>query len=212
MKPRDDARRIVIGDAHAVTRRGVRQVLERHGWEVVAEVADADDAVRAVAEHEPDISLLDVAMPGGGIAATAQIVARAPDALVVLLSVAEDTDVLLEALRVGASGFLVKDMNVDRLPFAMEGVLRGEAALPRWLVSRLVAEFRARGTRRRAPEGVTLSEREWEVLEALRDGLDGAETATRLSLSPVTVRRHLQRAVAKLGARDRADALQKLYG
>ena len=132
-------------------------------------------------EVKPDIALLDVNMPGSGIKAAEEIVIALPATMVVMLTVSRDDDDLFAALRAGASGYLLKDTDPERLPFALRGVLEGEAALPRGLVARLIEEFRTRGKRRRLPlmrqRGVELTEREWEVLEFLHDGLSTAEIA-----------------------------------
>jgi DNA-binding NarL/FixJ family response regulator len=137
-----------------------------------------------------------------------------PATTVVMLTVSRDDDDLFAALRAGASGYLLKDTDPSRLPFALKGVLDGEAALPRGLVARLIEEFRTRGKRRRLPlmrqRGVELTEREWEVLEFLHDGLSTAEIAERLSISPVTVRRHVSEILKKLRVTSRAEAIELL--
>lgn len=205
---------VVIADDHPATRVGVRQVLEEdRGFDLVAEVGDGHEAVRAALEHEPDVCLLDVHMPGGGVDTAAAIIDRLPSTAVVMLTVSDADDDLLAALRAGASGYLLKGMDPGRLPSALRGVLAGEAALPRVLVTRVLEELRGRGERRLVLPGsrtVLLSEREWEVLELLRLGSSTAEIAAALFLSPVTVRRHISSAVAKLGVRDREDALALL--
>jgi DNA-binding NarL/FixJ family response regulator len=129
-----------------------------------------------------------------------------------MLSVSRDDDDLFDALRVGASGYLLKDMDPERLPHAVRGVLDGEAALPRSMALRLIEQFRGRqrGRRIRVADGpvVELTDREWEVLELMKDGLTTAEIAKRLFLSPVTVRRHISAILAKLRAPDRKAALR----
>jgi two-component system nitrate/nitrite response regulator NarL len=199
--------RVVIADDHAPTRAGVRDALEGQGFAVVAEVADAAAAVNAAARERPDVCLLDIHMPGSGIAAAGEITERLPGTRVVMLTASRQDADLFAALKAGASGYLLKDINPERLPAALRGVMAGEAALPRTLVARVLEEFR--GAERRPilrlmrRRGVELSNREWEVLELLREELSTAEIAARLNVSPVTVRRHVSGILAKLRVPDR---------
>ncbi|MEA2493504.1 MAG: hypothetical protein QOJ29_1415 [Thermoleophilaceae bacterium] len=203
---------VLLADDHAAVRAGIRLALAGEGFEVVAEAADGPEAVTAALEAKPDLALLDVNMPGSGIKAAEEIVQALPATIVVMLTVSRDDDDLFAALRAGASGYLLKDTDPGRLPFALRGVLEGEAALPRGLVARLIEEFRTRGKRRRLPlmrqRGVELTEREWEVLELLHDGMSTAEIAERLSISPVTVRRHVSEILKKLRVTSRAEAVK----
>jgi DNA-binding NarL/FixJ family response regulator len=203
---------VLLADDHAAVRAGIRLALAGEGFTVVAEAADGPEAVAMALEAKPDIALLDVNMPGSGIKAAEEIVQALPATTVVMLTVSRDDDDLFAALRAGASGYLLKDTDPERLPFALRGVLEGEAALPRGLVARLIEEFRTRGKRRRLPlmrqRGVELTEREWEVLEFLHDGLSTAEIADRLSISPVTVRRHVSEILKKLRVTSREEAVK----
>lgn len=179
-----------------------------------AEVATAADSVAAADRERPDLCLLDVQMPGNGIAAAAEIAARLPETAIVMLTVSDCDDDLFAALRAGVQGYLLKDMDPARLALALEGVLAGEAALPRALVARVLDEFRARRRRRRLllPDGrgSTLTDREWETLELLAEGLSTAEAAERLLVAPVTVRRHAASIVKKLHVPDRRSLLRLL--
>lgn len=169
--------------------------------------------MEAAIEHRPDVALLDINMPGNGIVAAGEITSRLPNTAVVMLTVSRDDDDLFAALRAGAAGYLLKDTDPDRLPMALLGVLRGEGALPRTLVARLVEEFRGRGKRRltiRGKRNVELTPKEWEVLESLRDGLSTEEIAERLYVSPVTVRSHVSAILKKLKVPDRAAAVELL--
>ena len=206
--------RIVIADDHPSARAGIKDSLEGHGFEIVAEAGDAAAAVAAALEHQPDVVLLDVFMPGGGIAAAATIHEHAPDVAIVMLTVAADDDHLFSALRAGASGYLLKDTDPARLPAALAGVLAGEAALPRAWVARVISEFQDR-TRRRVPllrrrSGVALTTREWEVLELLREGKTTAQAAAALGMAPVTVRTHVAAILRKLQVPDREAAFRLL--
>jgi DNA-binding NarL/FixJ family response regulator len=205
---------VLLADDHDAVRAGIRLALAGEGFDVIAEAADGPGAVEAALRDKPDIALLDVNMPGSGIKAAEEIVQSLPGTTVVMLTVSRDDDDLFAALRAGASGYLLKDTDPARLPFALRGVLEGEAALPRGLVARLIDEFRTRGKRRRLPlmrqRGVELTEREWEVLDFLQDGLATAEIAERLSISPVTVRRHVSEILKKLRVTTREEAVRLL--
>jgi DNA-binding NarL/FixJ family response regulator len=206
--------RVLIADDHLPSRAGVRMALERAGFEVCAEVPDGRAAVAAALRERPDLCLLDVQMPGGdGIAAAAEIVARLPGTAIVMLTVSADEDDLFAAIRAGAAGYLLKDVSPERLPFALEGVLSGEAAIPRRLVSRIVEELSERRRRRvplRGRGGAELTAREWEVIELLREGATTAWVAQRLEISQVTVRRHVSEVLRKLRVPDRQAAFDLL--
>ena len=207
---------VLIADDHPPTRAGIRASLENDGYVVCAEVADGAAAVAAAIRERPDLCLLDIQMPGNGISAAKEISARVPETAVVVLTVSRDDEDVFDALRAGASGYLLKDMDAARLPAALRGVLQGEAALPRRLVARLVDEFRERGRKRRVPiltaRGPLLTRREWEVLELMQRGLTTAQIAERLVISPATVRSHVASILRKLGAQNRADALRLVDG
>jgi DNA-binding NarL/FixJ family response regulator len=206
--------RVLLADDHVPTRAGVQAALEAAGMDVVAQVGTGPDAVAAAKELRPDVCLLDVNMPGGGIDAAAEIAQAVPDVAVVMLAAEVNDDDLFDALRSGAKGYLLKDTDPDRLPFALQGVLDGEAALPRRLVMRMIDEFRSRERRRRIPlrgaDAAQLTDREWQVLDMLRQELSTREVAARLGISEITVRRHLSAVMAKLGVQTRKAALDLL--
>ena len=201
--------RVVIADDHPPTRAGVRMSLEEAGFEVCAEAATAAAAVEAVAQHRPEIALLDIHMPGSGIDAAERIRSVAPDTAVVMLTVSRDDSDLFEALRAGARGYLLKDIDPARLGPALRDVLAGEAALPRNLVTRLVDEFRTREERPARPQGPLskLTSREWDTLDLMRQGLSTAQIAEKLFVSPVTVRTHVSAILRKLQVSDRQSAI-----
>jgi DNA-binding NarL/FixJ family response regulator len=212
----NDARRVrvVIADDHAPTRADIRMALERDPrFRVVAEAPDAFAAIEAAARERPDVCLLDVHMPGGGVAATWEISARLPQTKIVMLTVSREEADLFAALRAGAAGYLLKDMDPRRLPHALDDVIRGAAAMPRPLVAGLIREFRDRSPRRRTAvaEGLEerLTSREWQVLDLVRQDLPTAEIARRLVLSPVTVRTHINSILKKLGVPDRPALLSR---
>jgi DNA-binding NarL/FixJ family response regulator len=206
---------VLLADDHAPTRTGVRAALESEGsFEVLADVGSGDAAVERAMQLKPDVALLDINMPGNGIAAAAQIAQQLPDTAIIMLTVSRDDADLFDALRAGASGYLLKDTDPVRLPQALKGVLEGEAALPRTLVARVIDEFRERGRRKRLMfakrRGVELTSREWEVLELLHQKLSTAEIAERLFVSQVTVRSHIAAILKKLRVESREEALRLL--
>jgi DNA-binding NarL/FixJ family response regulator len=180
----------------------------------VAEAPDAFGAIDAAVRERPDLCLLDVHMPGGGVRATWEITARVPRTKIVMLTVSRDDRDLFAALQAGAAGYLLKDMDTARLPYALADVLEGQAALPRALVARLIDQFRDRGPRRRSvvtgSEEVPLTSREWQVVDLLRQGLPTSEIARRLVLSPVTVRTHVNAILKKFEVPDRETLLSRL--
>ena len=137
--------RVLIADDHPPTRAGVRMALEQGGCEVCAEVATAADAVKAALKERPDICLIDLGMPGNGFRAVSEITSQLPDTPVLVLTVSRSADDLFDALRAGAAGYLLKDMDPEDLVAAVRGTLAGEAALPGFLAARLIDEFRHRG-------------------------------------------------------------------
>jgi DNA-binding NarL/FixJ family response regulator len=202
---------VLIADDHPPTRAGIRSSLEDSGrFQVCAEAATAEAAVREAQRLQPDVALLDIRMPGNGITAAFEIANSCPDTSVVMLTVSRDDTDLFAAVRAGARGYLLKDIDPDRLPNALEGVLAGEAALPRGLVARLIDEFRSRekvSLRRQGPLG-QLTEREWSVLKLMQQGKSTAEMASELFVSPVTVRTHVSAILRKLAVPDRKAAVR----
>jgi DNA-binding NarL/FixJ family response regulator len=203
---------VLVADDHPPTRAGVRAALERDGFVVCAEVPDAQSAIESARCERPDVCLLDIHMPGEGIRAAHVIAHELPDTAVVMLTVSRSDEDLFDALRAGASGYLLKDIDPARLPLALRGVLAGEAALPRRLVALLVEEFRERRRTRRIPllgrRSAELTDREWEVLELMREGASTEQIGDRLFISPVTVRTHVSSILRKLHVSSREEALK----
>ena len=208
-----DLVRVVVADDHAAARAGVRAALETGPFEVVGEAHDAPTAVAAALEHRPDVCLFDIHMPGGGVAAAGQVAASLPGTAIVMLTVSRNDDDFFDALRAGAHGYLLKDMDPVRLPAALHGVLAGEAALPRALAARLVDRFRGHEVHRVPIVGsrcAMLTSREWEILDLLRDGLSTRQIAERLFLAQATVRSHVASILRKLKVPDRKAAVRLL--
>ena len=200
--------RVVIADRHPPTRAGVRLALENDGFVVCTEAETAPGAVAAALRDAPDVCLLDVDVPGGAIEAATAIRSRLPQTQVVMLSATATDAELFAALEAGASGFLLKEMNSAQLGRTLRAALRGEAALPRALTTRLIEEFRARARQpslaRRTERDLTA--REWEVLDCLCEGLSTRRIAKRLFISQTTVRRHISSILKKLDVPNRQAA------
>jgi two-component system NarL family response regulator len=203
--------RVLIADDHAPTRVDVRNALEEDGFVVCAEEDSGPAAVAAALRDPPDVCLLEVHVPGGGIEAAAAIRARLAETQIVMWTASRNDDDVFAALQAGASGYLMKGMNPARLGPTLVGVLRGEAALPRELTARLIREFRSRARRNEA--GLVrrgkndLTPREWDVLDCLCEGLSTRRIAERLFISQTTVRRHVGSILSKLEVSDREAAV-----
>jgi two-component system nitrate/nitrite response regulator NarL len=205
--------RVLIADDHAPTRDDLARILDADPRFVVCAVAaDASEAVEAARRERPDLCLVDIRMPGNGIAAAWEITACLPATRVVMLTVSRDDGDLFAALRAGARGYLLKDLPADRIPEALATVMAGEVAMPPALVARLAEEFRDSAPRRRGllhtAAGARLTSREWEVLELMRRGMTTAEIARRLFVSQATVRSHIASTLAKLRVPDRRAAIR----
>lgn len=203
--------RVVVADDHGVVRLAVRLALEAAGFAVVGEAGDVPSLLELVDRTAPDVCLLDVHMPGNGLQAARRLASEQPEVAVVIFTVSSEEEVLFEALRAGVAGFLPKDMDLDRLGTALHGVLRGEAAIPRTLMARVLDQFQDRGrTVRRSVPGrqhVSLTSREAEVLDLLLEQATTAEIARRLFVSTATVRTHVTALVRKFGAADRSEVV-----
>lgn len=202
---------VLLADDDRLHRAEVRAVLEYdRRFEVCAEVADAAAAVAAALRVSPDICLLDVTLPGNGISAAWEIAARLPDTRVVMLTASDDDIALFGAVRAGAVGYLLKGMDLCRLPHALHDVSLGTAAITRAMVTRMVEQFQDSDARRRAIVAADghgrLTSREWQILEFLAAGCGTADIARRLTLSQSAVRVHIAAVVRKLGVVDRHEA------
>ncbi|MFD5511812.1 response regulator [Streptomyces sp. NPDC127051] len=211
-----DPIKVMIADDQMMVRQGFTVLLNAQpDIEVVGQAVDGADAVARVAELGPDVVLMDIRMPGmGGIEATS-IITTAPDSAVkVLVLTTFDLDeYVYEALRAGASGFLLKDASADQLAEAVRVVAAGEALLSPNITKRLITEFSRMGAPR-APSKARideLTERETEVLSLIAQGLSNAEIAAHLVVAEQTVKTHVGRILVKLGLRDRTQAAVFAY-
>jgi DNA-binding NarL/FixJ family response regulator len=208
--PAEPGVRVLIAAGRLPTRVGLRLAL---GPELVcAEAADGESAVAAALAEQPDVCLLDLETQAENLWAITEICAASPHTAIVMLTGELDGDEFLAVMRAGASGYLSQGVDPARLPNVVRAVVRGEVAVPRHFVGRLIDELRDRDRRRRlvAVSGdrtVEITAREWEVLALLREDLPTREIAEQLGISQVTVRRHLGAVSQKLGARTREDML-----
>jgi len=203
---------VLIAAERLPTRVGLRLALEPEAR--CTEAVDADSAVDAAVRERPDVCLLGLDTDGHALRVANEIATRVPSAAVILLTSRLDEEEFMAAVRVGASGYLPQSLDPARLPYVVRGALRGEPAVPRRFVSRLLDELRTRERRRSvvlAGKGrVALTAREWEVVELLLRAATTSQIATELGVAPVTVRRHLGSVERKLGVTTRAEVVQLL--
>jgi DNA-binding NarL/FixJ family response regulator len=203
---------VLIAAERLPTRVGLRLALEPEAR--CTEVADAQSAVNAAVRDRPDVCLLGLDLDGQGLRVVNEIASRVPSAAVILLTSRLDEEEFMAAVRAGASGYVTQNLDPARLPHVVRGALRGEPAVPRRFVARLLDELRTREHRRSfvlADKGrVSLTTREWEVVELLLRSASTSEIATQLGVAPVTVRRHVGSVEQKLGVSTRAEVVALL--
>lgn len=210
----DGVIRVVVADDQEMVRAGFRLLLERvEDVDVVAEADDGEQAVARVREHRPDVALLDIRMPRlDGLSAARQVVDDVPETKVIILTTFDSDDYVHDALHAGASGFLLKSSPPERLVTAIRTVAAGEALLDPAVTRRVIEGF----TRQPLPVGPgteleRLTERELDVLRQVARGLSNIEIAGELFITEATVKTHVARLLAKLGLRDRVQAVVYAY-
>ncbi|HKD95916.1 MAG TPA: response regulator transcription factor [Gaiellaceae bacterium] len=203
---------MLIAAERLPTRVGLRLALEPDAR--CTEVADGESAVDAAVRDRPDVCLLGLDPSGQRLRIVNEIVSKVPSAAVILLTNHLDEEEFIAAVRAGASGYLTQSLDPKRLPYVVEGAMRGEPAVPRMFVARLLDELRTRDRRRSvvlAGKGrVALTAREWEVAEMLLRSASTSEIAEELGVAPVTVRRHVGSVERKLGVSTRAEVVAVL--
>ncbi|MFG2073869.1 response regulator [Nonomuraea maritima] len=203
--------KVLLADDQALVRAGFKALLDAQpDMTVVAEASDGAQAVRLAAEHGPDVVLMDIRMPGtDGLTATRQM---PPGPHTIILTTFELDEYVFEALRGGASGFLVKDTEPAELIQAVRVVAAGEALLSPSVTRRLIAEYASHAKEPVATDGLDqLTEREREVLALVGTGMTNDEIAAKLFVSPATAKTHVSRTMTKLHARDRAQLVVIAY-
>ena len=206
--------RVLVAGHDSATINGIRMALEEEGIVLCGRVASAAELIEAVGRLEPEVCLVDIDIPGGGLVAAAEMRAWRSNVAVVMLASDLNEEDFLKAMAVGAVGYLPKSISAKRLPAVVRAVLLGEPAIPRPLVAVLMNRLRGGGAKRhlvvRDGRGVDLTSREWEVLDCMREGLSTREIATKLLIADVTVRRHIGAVLKKLHVQSRREALELL--
>jgi DNA-binding NarL/FixJ family response regulator len=199
----------MLVEDHALVRAAVRQAITAADVDVVAEASTAEEAIDRVAEVRPDVLLVDIDLPGiTGLQLVREVAPRFPEIKIVMLTVSDARRNILEAVRLGAVGYLTKDLSPDALLRSIRGVVQGDLAMPRKMAADIVSQL-ARGsstTPTERPALAGLTGRELEVLRMISDGLTDRETADALRISIRTVETHVSNLLRKMGARNRADA------
>jgi DNA-binding NarL/FixJ family response regulator len=208
--------RIVVADDHQVVRAGFAELLDTQpDFTVVATAADGAEAVRACHEQAPDVVLMDIRMPGmDGIHATRQLTADHDSPRILILTTFDLDEYVYDALRAGASGFLLKDVTAERLFDAVRVIAAGQALLAPAITRRLISEFAQQHHNNDTPAPTALgvlTSRETQVLRLIAEGLSNLEIATRLVVTEETVKTHVSRLLTKLGLRDRTQAVITAY-
>jgi DNA-binding NarL/FixJ family response regulator len=202
-----DRVRVLLVDDHDVFRHGLAQLLAEQGVEVVAEASGGAAGIRLAAELQPDVVLMDLSMPApSGVEATRAIVASERPAPVVILSLTDDDEAMLDALLAGAVGYVLKDEPLERVLAAIRGAADGDAVIPPQVAPEILRRLRAAVPGAARDGELELSDREHEVLRLVVEGADNATIAEALFISPNTVKNHVASIFAKLGVESRLQA------
>lgn len=200
--------RLMLADDHQMLREGLRRSMLEQGFDVVGEASDGMEAVEVAYRLRPDVILMDVTMPElDGVEATRRIRQSLPETRVVMLTMHADQDVLANAIRAGASGYLVKDCSTEEIADAVRMAATGDTPISPQLAASMLDEVPRLDQRHAADEDRVITRREEEVLQLIADGCSTPEVAERLFISQKTVKNHLASIYQKLDARDRTQAV-----
>jgi DNA-binding NarL/FixJ family response regulator len=202
--------RVALVDDHELFRRGLRDLLGEHGFEVVGEAATGEEAIDLARQEVPDVVLMDISMPGiGGVEAARRIRIDSPHTRVVILTVSADEEDVNEAILAGASGYLLKDASVEEIVSGIAAAARGEGLLSPAIAGRLLESMRADEFLSELPLEARphLTDREGEVLRLMAAGKENSEIAAELVTSPHTVKSHVSNILAKLEVENRIQAV-----
>jgi len=200
--------RVLLADDHRMLREGLRRSLAEEGFDIVGEADNGEQAVRLAADLQPDVVLMDVSMPEmDGVEATRIIRATGTATQVIMLTMHADKEVLAEAMRAGASGYLVKDCSTDEVAEAVRLAVKSDTALSPQLAATMLDEVRRLDVPDTPEADRVITKREEEVLQLIADGCSTPEVAERLYISQKTVKNHLASIYQKLDARDRTQAV-----
>jgi two-component system, NarL family, nitrate/nitrite response regulator NarL len=203
--------RIAVVDDHPLFREGVARCLRDMHFDIVAQGSSKEDAVRIAEQQRPDIILMDISMPGGGLNAIGQILERRPEQNIVMLTVSELTDDVTQALKSGAKGYVLKGVGYQVLAQVLRTVARGETYLSPTLSARVVSDLSQRSTAPVARSLVDeLNPRQKEILTLVASGLSNKRIALQLGVQEKTVKHHMTRIMAKLNASNRTEAAMAL--
>jgi DNA-binding NarL/FixJ family response regulator len=200
--------RLMLADDHRMLREGLRRSMTEEGFDIVGEAQDGLEAIELAERLLPDVILMDVSMPNcNGVDACRQVKQRVAGPRVVMLTMHADKEVLTDAIRAGASGYLVKDCSTEEIADAVRMAAQGDTVLSPQLAKSMLDEVRRLDEKARAEDERVVTKREEEVLQLIADGCSTPEVAERLYISQKTVKNHLASIYQKLDARDRTQAV-----
>jgi DNA-binding NarL/FixJ family response regulator len=208
-RPTAETLRVLLVDDHDLFRTGLRNLLEEQGVQVIGEAADGQQAVRMVRELAPDVVVMDLNMPGmTGVEATRQVTTLAPLTRVVVLTISDQDEDVMNAILAGACGYLMKDSSIHDLMQGIRAAAIGESLISPHIAAKVLQRMRATGTSEQDAETIRaeLSDREIEVLKLIANGKDNAQIAGELHISPKTVKNHISNILMKLQIDNRIQA------
>jgi len=208
-EPQTESLRVLIVDDHDLFRTGLRNLLEEQGVQIVGEAATGVEAVRFVRELAPDVVVMDLNMPGmGGVDATRHITSIAPLTRIVVLTISDEDNDVMDAILAGACGYLLKDSSIQELISGIQAASHGESLISPTIASKVLQRVRATSTQPEIAETIRaeLSDREIEVLKLIANGKDNAVIAADLHISPKTVKNHISNILMKLQIDNRIQA------